>query len=215
MTTPRALFCALLISIGSIASGCDDPASPPAEEPPEVLALEITSVDALTPSLPGTLLRVDARGFDPDAEHTLRLGDAVLLPGEIDEGGLRFTLSSAALDALGEGPVNTTCVLIEGERESPPAPLALTLARALPIALDTPLDAQSAPEGGVVLRGEGFLDASEGRVEAALSGTYTPDGAPAYDVALRLPVSLARPDPALARGAARHHRSRRPLPWGL
>ncbi len=178
----------------ALLAACPGPA--PSEEP--VFAPRILSIEAPSPVLLGSLLRV--RGVDLDRlgpepvlaalEGGSALFTLALAPGSGPSERL-FRLSRAALDALSVGS-NTLDVVLEGRGLTTDRfTLGLVVASDLPLELDEGLSGAVHRNDVIVLDGEGFIGASEGEIVLAIDGTFTRPGLAGAPVHARLPVALA------------------------
>lgn len=181
-----------LAALGSLAA-CGDDAPPPSTTLPEIL-----DVQATTPMVEGTPLRVTAANLDA-AGGSLRLqvrtdsGASFALDPEspVGEGVVRFPLSGALTDSLGAGTYSVQLVLFGDRAESAPYPYTLTLTDALPIALTAPPTGRVHRNDEALLEGENFLRESEGEVTARFLGDFLPEGGASRPVDVRLAVRLA------------------------
>jgi hypothetical protein len=186
-----ALAAALLVASSVGCPGGTEPID--ATLPPP----RITSAEAPSPALPGTLLRIT--GIDLD-----RLGPDPTLDGVVD-GATVFTLSEApddepdallfrltrtAVDALGAGTHDLELVAMGRGLATTPFPTTLTLALDLPLALGEGLTGDAHRNDVVVLDGDGFIAAGEGDLFLHVEGSFTPSAGASAPVDARLPVSL-------------------------
>lgn len=186
------VVCTALLALLVAACG-GEPATPDASLPPP----RITRLDAPSPSLAGTLIRVT--GVDLD-----RLGDNPTLDGR-DGGTPLFTLSKApsderdallfrltrqAIDALGEGTHSITFVAAGRGVETEPFTAELTFASDLPLALDEGLGGSVHRNDVVVLHGDGFIASGEGSLSLHVVGEHRTDRGATVPVDVQLPVSL-------------------------
>ncbi len=185
----RLLTGALLCAVAA----CGDDAPPPTTTLPEIL-----DVQATTPMVEGTPLRVtvanlDAAGRSPRLQVRTDSGASFALDPEtpLGEGLLRFPLSGTLTDSLGPGTYSVELVLLGDRAESTPWPMVLTLVRELPITLERGPSGNVHRNEAAILEGAGFLEATEGDVTARLVGAFVPEGGASRPVDTRLPVTLA------------------------
>jgi len=181
----------LTLLAGLALAGCpSDPLPPGTGGRPEIIA-----VDGPTTAVEGSLLRVTGIAFDDLAEGAaLRVsspsGQASLPEDtgeEADSGERWFTVTRELVDALGSGTHDAQAVITDGTLSSPSHTFGLTLATALPIALDAPPGGEVHRNDLAVLTGAGFLAPGEGTVDARFRGSFTPDeggGSTAVDALL-------------------------------
>lgn len=176
-----------------VACGDPEPVRPPDDVPPR-----ITLVEAPEPILAGTVLRVagialEAVGSGPvlevDAEGSRF--ELETLPHD-EDGAFLFEVPAELVDALGEGFADVTLVLRGGSDRSEPYPDTWQLARTLALSLDAPPSGDVHRNDVVVLRGAGFVSATEGTTSARFEGTFTRElGGATTPIDVRLPVALA------------------------
>lgn len=183
----------LTIAVVGVVAACGDDAPPPTTTVPEIL-----DVEATTPMVEGTPLRVtvanlDAAGGSPRLQVRTGSGASFALDPETPagEGILRFPLSGTLTDALGPGTYSVDLVLLGDRAESAPYPFLLTLVAELPIALERGPSGEVHRNEEVILDGANFLEATEGDVTARFVGDFVPDGGASRSVDARLPVVLA------------------------
>lgn len=176
-------------------AACD----PPVVTPPSMRTPVILSVDAPSPILVGTAIRVvgrdlDRLGSDPLLEVTHEGGTFVLstLPHDV-EGELLFGMNGtghAALVPAMEAIADVSLVLDGASVRSEPFDTTWELSRDLPLVLMEGLSGDVHWNDVVVLDGEGFVSGAEGTLEAHVVGTFTPASGAPIDIDVRLPLSL-------------------------
>ncbi|WP_169791415.1 hypothetical protein [Sandaracinus amylolyticus] len=188
----RARSLALALAL-AVACGDPDPT-----RPPDVPAPRITLVEAPEPILAGTVLRVVGVGLDAvGAEPVLEVAtegttfDLPSVPHDEDDAFL-FEVPRSLIEALGEGFVDVT-LAVRGEHDrSDLFDDTWELARDLPLSLDAAPSGDVHRNDVVVLRGAGFVSATEGETFAHFEGTFTRElGGATSAVDARLPITLA------------------------
>ncbi|UJR82212.1 Hypothetical protein I5071_42770 [Sandaracinus amylolyticus] len=183
----------VMLALFVVACGDPDPV-----RPPDVPAPRITLVEAPEPVLAGTVLRVagvalDAVGRDPVLEVATggTTFDLPSVPHDEDDAFL-FEVPRTLVDALGEGFVDVTLTVEGADDRSEPFEDTWELARDLPLSLDAPPSGDVHRNDVVVLRGAGFVSATEGESFAHFEGTFTRElGGATSAVDARLPIALA------------------------
>jgi hypothetical protein len=171
-------------------SGCPgDPVAPPPDQAPEILDIE-----APTPVLEGSLLRVTGLRLEligPDAFLAVDGsvgGDDLPLEEVGGPGEVFFRVTPNLVNVLGRGPSDVTAILRGDSGSSNPFPFFIDVALDLPVALS------EAPSGSVsyndeaLLRGDGFVSPTEGTVTARFEGTFVEESGPSRSVSVGLPV---------------------------
>ncbi len=180
-----ALFAALLLA------GCPGTPPPPSYvDPPQIVDMQ-----ASTPVLEGSLLRVTGLHFDGlGPEPTLAVdgdagGDDLPLEETGEVGELFFRVTPNLVNALGPGPADVTVVLRGDNGSSDPFPFFLEVAFDLPVRLDGLTDGFVNYNDEALVSGDGFISATEGTITARFEGTFVEDGGgPTRSVSVGLPV---------------------------
>ncbi len=188
----RPVSLAAAVALSTLACGSDAPPPPPPDERPI-----IGNVEAPTPTLEGSLLRVTGSRFE-------FLGDAPFLALDGPDGGddlpleragapgeLFFRVTAGLVGSLGNGLHALDGTLHGDNGTSDPYPVDLEIASELSISLD------EVPSGLVhrndlgVVRGGGILGEGEGTVYAHFEGTFSADAGGSAAVDVRIPVAPA------------------------
>jgi hypothetical protein len=190
-------FARLAFVLGTLVLGACDP---PLVVPPTMRSPSIVSVDAPTPILIGTAIRVvgrdlDRLGSDPVLEVTHEGGSFVLstLPHD-REGELLFGMNGTGFSSLlptgPEGIVDVSLILDGSGVRSAAFETTWELARELALELTEGLTGNVHWNDVVVLDGAGFVSPGEGTLEAHVVGTFSPASGAPIAVDVRLPLSL-------------------------
>lgn len=180
-----------LVALAAVAwlAACGDDdvvAPPPARVPPTLVALAFP-----TPLLPGSRLVATVAGAAPDAAFTLRLthasGARAVLEAVPAEPHV-FTLTSADLDALGEGVLTLDAVLVATDAESAPLSVSVVLAHSVENTLTRVTAGAVTFNERATLDGAGLLFPDEGRTVARFSGTFHADAGGTMPIDARLLV---------------------------
>ncbi len=172
--------------------------APPIGHP--VGTIEIAKVTLPAPLVEGSRLQIDTRGLTPDGGlATLQVGtsDTPLVfvlsetPDAANASIRVFELTRPAIEALGDGEHGLVLTLVQGEDRSHPVPRVVEIRRQLDVTLSEVTSGVVHREDSLILRGDGFLSASEGLIEASLSGVFTRDTGEQSTVNITLPVVLA------------------------
>lgn len=165
-------------------SSCGNEGPAPLEAP--VSALEIVSVAAPSPLLEGSLLRVDTRGVPTNVQGDLRLeafdggGALVFSTAEVADaatGTVRVFELPDVLATLGSsGNYELFLSLLAGNERSPAVAYSVDLVDQLPVLLSEIGQGPVHYEDHIVIRGDGFLEPTEGTVAVVFEGELDQGG---------------------------------------
>lgn len=190
-----ALAIALAIGIAqSVLSACEQPPERPDAALPTP---RITFIEAPDPILEGTVLRavgisLDRVGETPVMRVSARGSEVVLdsLPHDV-VGEHLFFVGADAIATLGLGSVEVEVVIAGQGIQTEPYLDTWELATDLPLRLDTFPSGPVHRNDVAILRGAGFISATEGESFARFEGTFVREGGSPTPLDVRIPIALA------------------------
>lgn len=196
----QPISCLATTLLALILAGCPAADPEPADDAGgSGTQLEILSVEGPSPLVVGSRLRVSARGLlSSGSERLLRVRDVasgrafdLSEATTADTTNPDFAVSEGIVFDLGAGSHSAELVLQQGDRASAPFAFQLELANELPLRLDEVTTGQVFRNDEAVIRGDGFIDADEGVLEAVVAGTFEEEGGASRAVNARLRVEPA------------------------